>query len=158
MNILSNLKAQLALVFSVKMKLHLYLLWSVGIVFSCKVVTPRQYIEEISVVDLDKRIKGILESPEEGKGHQLLLDCNRYYDELFTIQKYIDENSPRGMELYAQVNQTGGPQFLTVEPDIENLKKVFQWKSDEPEEYDLLIVAIKRIWRNLTVTINGGEL
>lgn len=139
------------------MKLCLYLLWFVGVAFSCDdMVTPRQYIEEISVGDLDKRIKQVLENPVEGKGRQLLLDCNRYYDELFTIHNYMDEKNPKGMELYVQVNQTGGPQFLTVQPDIEKLKTAFKWTSNEPEEYDLLLVAIKRIWRNLTLAANSS--
>lgn len=137
------------------MKLHLCLLLSVGIAFSCDVITPRQYIEEISVGDLDKRIKQILENPQPGKGRQLLLDCNRYYDELFTIHNYIDENIHRGMKLFAQVNATGGPQFLTVEPDVKILTNVFNWTTNEPEEYELLIVAIKRMWRNLNLAANN---
>lgn len=134
------------------MKLCLCLLLFVCVGFSCDdMVTPRQPIEEISTVDLDKRITNILENPVEGKGHQLLLDCNRYYDELFTIHNYIDENNPKGIELYKQLNKTGGPQFLIVDHDVGKLKKVFKWTSDEPEEYELLIVAIKRIWRNLNL-------
>lgn len=138
------------------MKLCLYFFWFAGIALSCdEMITPRQYIEEISVGDLDKRIQRVLENPVAGNGRKLLLDCNRYYDELFTIHNYIEENNSKGMELYAKVNQTGGPQFLTVETNIGKLKTSFNWTTNEPEEYELLIVAIKRIWRNLNLVASN---
>lgn len=105
----------------------------------------------LSLVELDKRIiQGIME-PAEGQGDKLLNNTLLYLEYLKSISKMIKhEYKPDETEkLLREIKDFGGPHFLIMKVDLNKITNIFKWNELEKERFRTLLKELQEIWEDL---------
>lgn len=104
------------------------------------------------LINVGEKIKKELTSPTEKKGKQLIQDMFDYYNYIDDINKLLDSEfasrQQRGKEIYRMIFDKGGPPFINMEINYDELMTKYKW---EPDDRDInsakeAIKDIKEHW------------
>lgn len=83
-----------------------------------------------------------------GYGHELVRTAMIYLEELEELEEDVETNRPLALDAAWELYLCGGPRHLNQIPYMEFVK-LFNWNSDDVDEYFTLIHGTRRVWNNI---------
>lgn len=105
----------------------------------------------VSLIELDKRIiQGILE-PEASKADELLRIAFEYHDALESIARVLelDYKPDRNIKMIRELKAAGGPQFAKMKVDVNKLNEIYKWDREDKIRFKSVFESVKRMWFSL---------
>lgn len=122
-------------------------------------VTLREQVKDLckQLRKIDSNLSRLLKKLPESEGHVLLNQTKMYNVNIKILLNYISQYKNETMELSKYILNKGGPDFLDVDLDDEQIKNSFKWTDKELNiMYDSRIVTYQ-IWNGILNETDGWK-
>ncbi|KAG8335884.1 hypothetical protein J6590_058664 [Homalodisca vitripennis] len=110
--------------------------------------------QTVNLVALDQHLTSLLVHPQTGKGNELLNDSEFLCKSLDEVSDLVDEQDPKGAEIYNRFAKAGGLKFINTTYNSESLKKGYKFTDDDLEYLSTTIREMKSVWLSIEVLLN----